>query len=823
MNLKRTLGVVVASCILSACGGGGGSDGGSAPSPSPTPTQYSVTTSVGTGGSVSPQSATVESGGTATFTISADQGYQISSVEGCNGTLSDGSYTTGQITANCVVTIAFAQSDSTSTDSQPPTASILFPAPVTRTSSNTLIVRGTARDAGSVKSVRVNGVEATLTRSSAVSLQNSMSIHRYVPDPLANGTGGGSDEDSEDEVEWEAEISVPDDDDSTVVVETEDDSGNVEEVADTVEIKNRAVPVSFTIDAENRKLMGQLWQLPSDDGWYNPLVIWGLDDDSYEILSTPADYPYCGMLMLDSSRRQVICPELFDGHLKLTALNLDSSAHTVLLGKSLELDPAEWQFAHVTDAKLSADYTSIYLMLTYFSVASYDDNKVVIFRYDFADNSLNLLVDGYTPSGVKLAARSFDLTESGIVAIKYRTAEEIADEGRLILIDYAGTDVTDLTEPVELALDKVDIDGATSTAYMAGYYGIAKADLTDGSHQVLSLESDEKLFNVNQLASLAHDAAASRLLVGDSAYGYIFAVDTETGERTEFAANGVGSGKHLLAIRAIELDEDAQTAYVLDDGGSEEGILAVVDLNTGNREEIARLPTCRYFAQDLVLDKSAGRIFAVFEHEIFEVTLADGLVRPLISSGGGSCGGSYTFSGGSLDVSGSRLLLTETSTDSILALDLASATISSVYSGGEIDVPVDVEPDPNSGLMYVLSQANGALYSYDQSSNELSLLLDECIEDHGRNALDPNIGNIHGMDVDPNNPWIWISGDYLMKFDLEANSCAVMPWKYYGYGLGNNISILDAEAAADGRLFGTKFNNVIQIDFESGEIVTISR
>lgn len=820
MIWKNALAIVVASFILSACGGGGGggSDESTAPPPSPTTAQYTVTTSVGAGGSVSPQSATVASGGKATFTISADAGYQISSVEGCNGALSGASYTTGQISANCEVTITFAQIDPASADSEAPSASIIFPAPVTRTSSNTLIVRGTARDAGSVKSVRVNGVAATLIRPTAPSLQNSKSINTYVAAPMSDGTG----EDSGDEVEWEAEIPVPSDGDSTVVVETEDGSGNVEEVADTVEIKNRAVPETFTIDAENRKLVGQLWQLPSEDGWYNPLVKWGLDDDTYEILPTPVNYPYCGIILLDSSRRQVICPELFEGHLKLTALNLDSSTQSVLLGKNLELDPAVWQFAHVSDAKLSADNSSIYLMLTYFSAISYDDNKAVIFRYDFADNSLNLVLDGYTQSGTKLAARKFDLTENGIVAIKTRIAEDTGDDDRLMLIDYDGAGVTDLTEPLNLFLDQIDIDEATDTAYMAGYFGIAKANITDGSHQILSLESDEKLLNVNQVASVAHDAALSRLLVGDYAYGYIFAVNTETGERTEFAANGVGSGKHLLAIRAIELDEETERAYVLDDGGSNEGILAAVDLNTGNREEIARFNTCYYVASDLVLDKSAGRIFAIFEREIYEITLADGMVKPLISSDG-SCGGSYTFSGGSLDGSGSRLLLTETSTDSLLAMDLASATISSVFAGAEIDVPVDVEPTPNSDLMYVLSQANGALYSYDQNSNELSLLLDECIEDHGRNALDPNVGNIHGIDLDPNHPWIWISGDYLMKYDLEANTCAVMPWKYYGYGLGNNISILDAEATSDGKLFGTKFNNLIQIDFASGEIVTISR
>ena len=821
MNLKRTLGVVVASSILSACGGGGGSEG-SGPPPSPTPAQYSVTTSVGSGGSVSPQSATVQSGATTTFTISADEGYQISSVEGCNGTLSGVSYTTGQISAGCEVTITFAPIGSSSADSQAPTASIIFPAPVTRTSSNTLIVRGTARDAGEVKSVRVNGVTATLTRSTPITLQSTKSIHRYAPDPMKDGTGSDAGGDSGVEVEWEVEVPVSSDGDSTVVVETEDGSGNVEQSADAIEIHNRAVPRVFTVDTVNRRLIGQVWQLPAEDGWYNPLVAWGLDDDSYEVLPTPLDYPNCNWLLFDASRNRVVCPQLFDGHLQLTALDIEQGVQSLLLGQNFQIDPAEWSHVRISDAKLSADYSSIYLMLVYSSAVSFDDSKAALLRYDFVSNSLHTIIDGYAQSGEKLGAESFALSGSSLIAIKSRIAGDILDSDELIQIDYEGESIVSLTEPFDLLLREIEVDDAANVAYMAGYYGIAKANLADGSKEVISLEAEEKEFNSRDVESLVHDASAGRLLIGDTAFDYIFSVDTETGERTEFAANGVGSGKHLLGIRAIELDEDTQRAYVVDDGGNFDGIVAAVDLNTGDRTVIARLDTCYQVAQDLVLDNLGGRLFVIFDHEIFQISLDDGIVSTLISSSG-SCGSSYTFSGGSLDEAGNRLLLTETLTSAIMSLDLANNTLTSVYSGQELDVPVDVETELSSGLVYVLSQAAGTLHSYDPTSGETSLLLDTCVEDGGRNAMDPMVGGVHGMHLDPNNPWIWISGDYLMKYDLETDSCAVMPWKYYGYGLGNNISILDAEAAADGKLFGTKFNDVIQIDFESGEIVTISR
>jgi N-acetylneuraminic acid mutarotase len=94
--------VVIA--LLSACGDGGsgagtGNSGGS--------TSYQISATAGTGGSISPSSAMVNSGGTTTLTVAANTGYAISGATGCGGTLSGNTYTTGTISANCTVTASF--------------------------------------------------------------------------------------------------------------------------------------------------------------------------------------------------------------------------------------------------------------------------------------------------------------------------------------------------------------------------------------------------------------------------------------------------------------------------------------------------------------------------------------------------------------------------------------------------------------------------------------------------------------------------------------------------------------------------------------------
>jgi hypothetical protein len=70
---------------------------------------YTVSTSAGTGGSISPTSRTVSHGSSTTFTITPSSGYSIGTVSGCSGSLSGSTYTTGAITGACAVSASFLQ------------------------------------------------------------------------------------------------------------------------------------------------------------------------------------------------------------------------------------------------------------------------------------------------------------------------------------------------------------------------------------------------------------------------------------------------------------------------------------------------------------------------------------------------------------------------------------------------------------------------------------------------------------------------------------------------------------------------------------------
>lgn len=90
---------LLCSALLSACGGGSDSE----------PAVFKVSATATAGGSITPPSRSVESGQTTTFTVTPDAGFAIAGVTGCNGSLSDNTYTTGVITAACEVKASFEQ------------------------------------------------------------------------------------------------------------------------------------------------------------------------------------------------------------------------------------------------------------------------------------------------------------------------------------------------------------------------------------------------------------------------------------------------------------------------------------------------------------------------------------------------------------------------------------------------------------------------------------------------------------------------------------------------------------------------------------------
>ncbi|MCC6595490.1 MAG: choice-of-anchor J domain-containing protein, partial [Rhodanobacteraceae bacterium] len=120
------------------------------------PITWTVTSSVGTpSGTITPSGAqTVNEGGTLTFTLTADPGYEIDTVGGsCGGTLTGNSFETDPVTADCDVIANF-----TAAGGNPDIVCTAFNHPVMQTSNGTYInwETGAWSDTGSLSGAHFN-------------------------------------------------------------------------------------------------------------------------------------------------------------------------------------------------------------------------------------------------------------------------------------------------------------------------------------------------------------------------------------------------------------------------------------------------------------------------------------------------------------------------------------------------------------------------------------------------------------------------------------------------------------------------------------------
>lgn len=104
----RLLALTSTLLFFAACGGGGDDGGGGGGDGSDT--YFTVTTSAGSGGTITPESLSVAAGATASFTVTPEIDYAASAI-GCGGTLDGNTFTTAPITSNCTVEASFTPND----------------------------------------------------------------------------------------------------------------------------------------------------------------------------------------------------------------------------------------------------------------------------------------------------------------------------------------------------------------------------------------------------------------------------------------------------------------------------------------------------------------------------------------------------------------------------------------------------------------------------------------------------------------------------------------------------------------------------------------
>lgn len=787
-NKKKGL-FLLSLFVLSACGGGGSS---SKSSEGPVIVNFDVTTSFNTGGSILPSNASVQEGSTATFTITADETFEVSDVSGCGGTLTNDTYTTGSVTQACEVLVTFSPIQTN--DNIAPSANILFPGKISRANGSLVTIKGTAEDTGGVKAVRVNGELATLTTSS--------DVKSMFPKTAFSITESN---DVRTLVNWE--ITIESSTDQEIIIETEDNSGNIDQQAEVINILNEVIPSSFTIDHVNSRLIGQL-----DLSTFGILDLITNQTSTFTV-DTLNEW---GTFSYQESSNRLIFSTITGENLKVFSIALETGQAEVILNFDLALDTSIWSFAQIQTSDIAQDEDQLYLLLKYFSAVNDQDNKSIAFNLNLETNQLNTVFDGKTLSDKTITTDFMAYSADGLVIFD----ETFSTNNRVSLVELDGSESTILSETLGLTSSRINIDHVNSIAYTSGYDGFAKIDLTTGEHEVLSLDADAGDLSISQIRSTGIDAQNNRLLVSDSSLDIIMSIDLATGARTNVISNGVGEGRVMIAPRELAIDEANNRAFVADDGGNAPSFILSIDLDTGNRTKVITFENeYNYSIDGMSLDSEANLIYTAINNELISVNIDDGFTRIVSSSNIGLGTLFSSLQGATLDTVNNRILSFDHAEETILSIDTTTgdrSIIASSKSGIEVGTGESIAHisalalDEKNQVVYVASQFDKNIIKIDLATNERTVLLTSC---NDVNLVDLGLTSLSYNETENS---LLFYNDAAMKYKIDDNTCEMTT-------NDQGTSYLDFEENQKGQIYATGFNSLYQIDMETNEKVIVSK
>ena len=403
--------------------------------------------------------------------------------------------------------LARVYSVTTMADEEAPTASIVFPPPVSMTEGTTIVIRGTAEDAlSSIARVTIKGGTANVEAAS-----------------------------DDDFATWKGEITLNTAAENTITIETEDSLGNIETTAAKVMVKQDATladfpssansftrPVALVVDhARNRALISDrdldtIFAMDLDTGERTLF-----SDSSFADATHPYEQPEGFLIdgdvmwVGDRTSDKLLSVDLLTGEKTAIATD-DFPADGIIFQSPRELifDPSN------SDNLIIADESEGVTIV----------NKTTGVRSVFYNN-----LDSYS-RGV-----AYDAQRDRIIILD-RTYNLI-NAGLKVFTDATNASYlsTNTTHPSDVNfttdLVSIQIDRKRDTAFVAdpGIPGVIAVDLATGARKLL-LET-ENAGNDNMFVEpneVFYDAENDWLLVIDAGLNALLAVDAETGERVYY-------------------------------------------------------------------------------------------------------------------------------------------------------------------------------------------------------------------------------------------------------------------------------------------------
>jgi sugar lactone lactonase YvrE len=590
----------------------------------------------------------------------------------------------------------------TSTDVTPPSSALVFPTARSRTSSEQLIVRGTASDTESpVASVRVNGVEATSTDNFATWTATV---------PLVAGA-------------------------NSIVVDAMDRALNRSAATARADVVRNAL-IGFiegiAVDtAANRVIASETFagglisiDLVSGLRTIIPNTISPLTSMAFDRLVTPSS------ITLEANGTHALVLDR-SGPAAILRVNLATGARTVVSGRGF---PNTLNELGNNAMAMSVDLANgrAYVL------SRFPD---AIYAVDLATGVRTVLSDATTPNGVDMFPNPMTL---GIDPARNRLL--VGDQGSgnsgfaiyTVALDTGLRDilssdtVPNANNPLSFVGSfAIDGDRALVTQHQSGSVFAVDLVTNPGNRTIFSSSNVPNGMNAfEQPRVLAIDSVNGRLFVSDTQLRSLFSVDLTTGMRTVVSPNEPDDiGARLLYSTGVALDLGANRLYVTDPLSRS---LVAVNLATGYRTPVSSSTVpfgpAWNFPNAVAIDAAYDR-FLVADLQgpsVYAVAFDTGARSVL--SGPAQSGPAFVWPHTlAVDQANNRALVADGSLNAIVAVNLTDGarTILSgpaMPPGNELTNPYGIALDPAGGRALVTHVGPPSVVAVDLATGARTVL-----------------------------------------------------------------------------------------------------
>lgn len=671
-----------------------------------------------------------------------------------------------------------------------PMAKVQFPRKdaLTLPGYNYMTVSGVAYDDKGIRSVKVNGVAATLNGPSNVQSDDASLTHS---------------------MRWSVFLNLPLSDNPVTVDVTDTDGLEVKNAAQPLSISNRSTPMGSILDPLNDRMIG----------FSNYGQNFSINLNTFN--SVPLSSAIFGYGMaLNKDSTEIFSTKTSNGFLKLYANKLGTGIDRIIANYDLGFDPAKHQWVDSSAGAISPDFKFYFAVVRYIFVQGSENyHTTKILKIDISNGTVSVLKEVDLGGGYSYLSNIFYVNNSLLIAYPNYN---LSNTTELQTIDPETGEQKSFMSIPGFDLFTLNQDG--TALYALTYDRFAIINPVDKTLVQKIFTKQGAAVEFTQLAQLLVDQKRNRLLVSGADVRDIIAIDIASAERSLVISNGIGDGVGLAWPGHIETTSDDKFAYVLDDRLRATDTLFKIDLKTGNRTTVSDLSSYdNTGAYGLALDEANNRIFFAMGLTIGVIDLATGEQSVIASPnvGLGVAMESFLSIGDILyDRETNRLLVSSGWQNGFVAaidpvtLNRTVLLDSTMSSGAALISISAMALDSENKKLYVANtdaEYRAAILAINIDSGERTFLFDQCKDSSGNThyLMDSNSTKIF---FDKKSQQLYAtSNNVILVKNLTTDKCKVI------YSPADDLAVL-----SDSTLLGLSLG-LSQINPDNGERAIISK